>query len=93
MLCEQATIVLSQRLHFTHLIYRPLLNVVNCNLYCVSFTSFFTVPEVLTSQVQRETSVININISIGYGLEDNLQIVQGYKHDVMPAPGGEAAQH
>ena len=34
-----------------------------------------------------------INISIRYGLEDNLQIVQGYKHDVMPAPGGEAAQH
>ena len=35
----------------------------------------------------------NINISIGYGLEDNLQIVQEYKHDVMPATGGEAVQH
>ena len=34
-----------------------------------------------------------INISIGYGLKDNMQIVQICKHDVMSAPGGEAAQH
>ena len=34
-----------------------------------------------------------INMSIGYGLKDNMQVVQICKHNVMSAPGGEAAQH
>ena len=33
-------------------------NVVDYNLYCISFTSFITVPEDLTVKIRRRTSVI-----------------------------------
>ena len=49
---------------------------------CIFQASSITVPEVLTSQARRGTF-----------MKDNMQVVQICKHNVMSAPGGEAAQH
>ena len=58
----------------------------------------------LSSKLHYSTRSLNIasvkrdfydktDMSIGYGLKDNMQVVQICKHNVMSAPGGEAAQH
>ena len=52
------------------------------NVMCIFQASSITVPEVLKSQARRGTF-----------MKDNMQVVQICKHNVMSAPGGEAAQH